>query len=277
MKFSTVKKTFISIFVTLGIITVNGCTLGKKGSINYFIEQKKQNPNEIIELICDPGSDSSIRSENYDKLSKLTSLESITFIAIASEEDAQNYFSQLVQLPNLKCVRIESSRIGSISKLAEIPKLQELHIIADTYGIPSAKIDDLDILGEKGGFTDLKILELRNMQRETMPDMSELKNLEELSISGYDLKKLDYDCFCWSGLTSLDISATGISELDNRIVNELKDLKKLDLSWSDIKDVSFVLDLPQLKEFRYIMHTYNNTNIDVLKKHPNFDESWMCD
>ena len=288
MKSFSVKKILFSILVALGIVAAHGCSTPnnsndndsfffKPRSINDFIERQKQKPAEIIELVCDPGADAIIKSKDYDKLSQLTSLESITFKAIGSAEDAQNFFSQLVDLPNLKTVRIEDSRIGSISKLAEIKNLQELHIVLGTYGSPSCRISDLDKLGEKGCFTDLKILELRNMQVETMPDMSELKNLEELSISGYDLKQLDYNCFSWSGLTSLDLSATGISELDSRIVNDLQKLKKLDLSWSSIKDASFVLDLPQLEEFTFRMHTKKGTDLEILKKHPNFNDSWMRD
>lgn len=288
MFFSALKKTIISIFVTLGFITANGCTSSgspssnddlfiKHMSINDFIEQQEQAPDKITELVCVPDSDTSIRSSDYDKLSKLTSLESITLKAIGSAEDAQNFFSQLAQLPRLKSVRLEYSRIGSVSKLAEIQNLQELHIVADTYGGKSFRIDDIDKLGEKGCFTGLKILELRNMQLETMPDMSELKNLEELSISGYDLSWLDYECFCWSGLTSLDLSATGLSELDSRIVSDLKELKKLDISWSKISDVSFVLDLPELEDFSYRLHSHNGTDLEILKKHPNFREQWMND
>lgn len=288
MKLLNWKRMFFGILIAVCIITLSACDFsgGSTGnadlffqhrSINDFIEQQERKPSEITELICAPDSDTSIKSDDYDKLCQLESLESITFIAISSPEDAQNFFSQLTLLPKLKKVRIEDSRIGSISKLAAIENLEELHIILPAYGGSGYKIDDLDKLGDKGCFDKLRILDLENVQLAAMPDLSERKQLEELRLSDFDLKQLDYNCFHWSGLKALNLSSTSISELDTRIVSELTDLQRLDLTLSDIKDVSFVLDLPQLKEFTFLRHNKLGVDLEILKEHPNYKDSWMMD
>ena len=61
------------------------------------------------------------------------------------------------------------------------------------------------------------------------------------------------------------------------IVGELDDLESLDISYSKIDDVSFVIDLPHLKEFKYQKHSALDVDLDILRQHPNYDESWIDD
>ena len=60
-------------------------------------------------------------------------------------------------------------------------------------------------------------------------------------------------------------------------LGKLENLESLDISYSKIEDVSFVIDLPQLKEFVYRNHSTCDANVDILKQHPNYDESWIND
>ena len=36
-------------------------------------------------------------------------------------------------------------------------------------------------------------------------------------------------------------------------------------------------ELPELKEFSYRKHSVHDVNMDVLKQHPNYDDSWIRD
>ena len=93
-------------------------------AVNDFIDLTGKDPDEITELVCDPGEDACISSTRYDKLGKLKNLESVTFVGISYETDAQNIFNELTKLDNLKSVTIKGSRVGSISKLKDIKSLE---------------------------------------------------------------------------------------------------------------------------------------------------------
>ena len=243
-------------------------------AVNDFIDLTDKDLDEITELVCDPGEDACISGSNYDKLGKLENLESVTIVGIGSETDAQNIIEELTKLDNLKAVTFKDSRIGSVSKLKEIKGLEELHIITGIYSGSRYKIDDLDELTDIG---TLRVLDLQNVFPDGMPDLSEADNLEELTISSYDIREIPYEYVNWSKLKYLSFRATGISGLDERIVRELDNLESLDISYSKIEDVSFVIDLPQLKEFVYRKHSACDANVDILKQHPNYDESWIKD
>ena len=243
-------------------------------AINDFIGQKDEALDEITELVCDPGEDASLGSSYYDKLGLLENLESVTFVGIGYDTDAQNFFDELAKLDNLKSVTIKDSRIGSVSKLKDIESLEELHIINGPYSGPSYKIDDLD---EINNFTNLRILDLQNVFQDDIPDLRGLDNLEELTISSYDIHEIPYETANWSKLKYLSFRATGISRIDDRIIGELGNLETLDISYSSIEDVSFVIDLPALREFDYRKHSAHDVDMNILKQHPNYDESWIED
>ena len=243
-------------------------------AVNDFIDQMDKDLDEITELLCDPGEDTSISSSYYDKLGKLKNLESVTFVGISCETDAQNFFGELAKLDNLKSVTIKSSRIGSVSRLKDIESLEELHIITGMYSGDRYKISDLDELTK---IRKLRVLDLQNVFTDKLPDLSGAGNLEELTLSSYDIQEISYEFVNWSKLKYLSFWATGISGIDDRIVSELNNLETLDVSYSKIEDVSFVLELPELTEFAYRKHSAHNVNMDVLKQHPNYDESWLRD
>lgn len=69
-------------------------------TINDCINQTSQNYDEICELVCDPGSDVALLGHDYDLLSKLTNLETITIVGISDASDAQNFFEELTKLKN---------------------------------------------------------------------------------------------------------------------------------------------------------------------------------
>ena len=100
----------------------------KRKTINDCINQTSQNYDEIRELVCDPGSDVALLGHDYDLLSKLTNLETITIVGISDASDAQNFFEELTKLKKLTSVNIVDSPIGSIRKLADIRSLSSLCI-----------------------------------------------------------------------------------------------------------------------------------------------------
>ena len=242
-------------------------------AVNDFIDLTGKDLDEITELVCDPGEDACISSTRYDKLGKLKNLESVTFVGIAYETDAQNIFEELTKLDNLKSVTIKGSRVGSISKLKDIKSLEELHLITGIYSDDRYKINDLDELYE---IKNLRVLDLQNVFQE-VPVLRGIDNLEELTLSSYDMHDVPYETANWGRLKYLSFRATSITEIDERIVSELKSLETLDISYSGIEDVSFVLDLPGLKEFSYRKHSAHEVDMDVLKQHPNYDEAWIID
>ena len=242
-------------------------------AVNDFIDLTGKDLYEITELVCDPGEDACISSTRYDKLGKLKNLESVTFVGIAYETDAQNIFDELTKLDNLKSVTIKGSRVGSISKLKDIKSLEELHLITGIYSDDRYKISDLDELYE---IKNLRVLDLQNVFQE-VPVLRGLDNLEELTLSSYDMHDVPYETANWGRLKYLSFRASSISNIDDRIVSELNSLETLDISYSGIEDVSFVLDLPELKEFSYRKHSVHEVDMDVLKQHPNYDEAWIID
>lgn len=242
-------------------------------AVNDFIDLTGKDLDEITELVCDPGEDACISSTRYDKLGKLKNLESVTFVGIAYETDAQNIFEELTKLDNLKSVTIKGSRVGSISKLKDIKSLEELHLITGIYSDDRYKISDLDELYE---IKNLRVLDLQNVFQD-VPVLRGIDNLEELTLSSYDMHEVPYETANWGRLKYLSFRATSITEIDERIVSELKNLETLDISYSGIEDVSFVLDLPGLKEFSYRKHRAHEVDMDVLKQHPNYNEAWIID
>lgn len=242
-------------------------------AVNDFIDLTGKDLDEITELVCDPGEDACISSTRYDKLGKLKNLESVTFVGIAYETDAQNIFNELAKLDNLKSVTIKGSRVGSISRLKDIKSLEELHLVTGIYSDDRYKIIDLDELYE---IKNLRVLDLQNVFCE-VPVLRGIDNLEELTLSSYDMHDVPYETANWGRLKYLSFRATSITEIDERIVSELNSLETLDISYSGIEDVSFVLALPGLKEFSYRKHSVHEVDMDVLKQHPNYDESWIID
>lgn len=249
----------------------------KRKTINDCINQTSQNYDEIRELVCDPGSDVALLGHDYDLLSKLTNLETITIVGISDASDAQNFFEELTKLKKLTSVNIVNSPIGSIRKLADIRSLSSLCIRSNTYGGARFKIDDIDLLGTEGSFKNLKSLELYDVQIETLPDLSELTELKSLSISGADFTKLDDESVNWENIVSLNINSTNIHSIDKEIINKLYNLKALDVSYCNITDISFVLNLPKLEEFSYLGHDTYGIDLKCLNEHPNYDEAWMKD
>ena len=64
---------------------------------------------------------------------------------------------------------------------------------------------------------------------------------------------------------------------DKEIINKLYNLKALDVSYCNITDISFVLNLPKLEEFSYLGHDTHGIDLKCLNEHPNYDEAWMKD
>lgn len=186
-------------------------------------------------------------------------------------------FEELTKLKKLTSVNIVDSPIGSIRKLADIRSLSSLCIRSNPYGGARFKIDDIDLLGTEGSFKNLKSLELYDVQIETLPDLSELTELKSLSISGADFTKLDDESVNWENIVSLNINSTNIHSIDKEIINKLYNLKALDVSYCNITDISFVLNLPKLEEFSYLGHDTHGIDLKCLNEHPNYDEAWMKD
>lgn len=226
-------------------------------AVNDFIDLTGKDPGEITELVCDPGEDTALSASHFDKLGKLEKLESVTFVGISSEEDTQDLLGELTKLDKLRSLTIKDSRVGSVSKLKDMKSLEEVHLTAGTYSGKSYKIGDLEELTK---IRKLKVLDLQNVFPDTLPDLREAEDLEDLTLSSYDISEIPYETANWSKLKRLSFYATGISRIDDRIIKELDSLESLDISYSKIEDVTFVHDLPCLKEFKYRQAPYEEQN-----------------
>ena len=118
----------------------------KRKTINDCINQTSQNYDEIRELVCDPGSDVALLGHDYDLLSKLTNLETITIVGISDASDAQNFFEELTKLKKLTSVNIVDSPIGSIRKLADEDSADMDECSAKVKSAVAAVADKLDIV-----------------------------------------------------------------------------------------------------------------------------------
>lgn len=250
---------------------------GVSRSLNDYIKQQNKDYADIYELNCIPGSDAAILGNDYNLLRELVNLEKIKFVGILTEEDAQNFFAELSGLKKLTTVEIEDSHVGMIEKLGEIEKLKNLSIIGNTGGGVWFQIKDLDLLGTDSRFNKLQSLTLNYIEMEEIPNLSELPNLQKLSVSGYEINRIDTDAVNWENLISLEIRSTSVTALDDSIVDRLNNLQSLDISYNRISDVDFVLDLPNLQDFLYAGHNYLSIDMDCIKEHPNYNETWLDD
>lgn len=200
-----------------------------KHSVNEFIEYRSSDYKNIYSLECDPGPNVSIKSTDHDKLRELINLKTVKFIGLPDAETAEAIYEELSGLEHLETIILENSPVGSVKKLGEINSLRELRITLNPGGIRYAK-DDISSLSTPGAFERLTILELDINSIDTLPDLSHLKELETLIISGSKL--------------------------------------------SDNADLSFVLSLPELKEFRF-HGNISQSDMELLKQHPNFNDSWL--
>lgn len=270
---------FIILFFVSTLIVVGGImwfiSKDEHTSINDCIRQTNQKCDEIRELVCTSPYffGPSIRDRwgdyDYDLLGQLQNLESITIERISGEDD-QVIFQELTKLKKLSSVTLSDIPGCSIKRLGDIENLSSLCIEKARYPIV-----DLELLGTYGSFKNLKTLKLYSIQLETLPDLSELGELESLAIHDLYLTRLEPDGVNWENLVSLDITGTRISSLDEEIVSRLCNLTILDISYSHIADVSFVLELPKLKGFSYRGHEDRGVDLECLRKHPNFNEDWL--
>ncbi|MDR0964614.1 MAG: hypothetical protein LBM60_08360 [Clostridium sp.] len=244
-------------------------------SINECIEKVSKDTSrkysEITDLVCDLGGGKEFYGKDYDLLSKLTNLESITFLDISNDKAAQLFFEELTKLKKLRSIEIKFSSIESIGKLAEITGLTSLSF---SQLSENNEIVDLDLLGYKGSFVNLESLYL-DVGLQSLPDLSALENLTSLTINNSAIEELDYEFVNWGNLIELDIARTYIETIDDRIVNDLYNLESLDISRTLITDIQFVLKLPKLKNFSCSSYQEFPTDKEPLREHPNFNTSWL--
>lgn len=279
-----IKTLIFLISVICLLCSLGGCNLNRnsifsepQNSINDCIRKQNKDYADIYELTCDPGDDVALSGNDYELLGKLVNLKKIKFIGIGDETEAQKFFSELSDLKKLNTVEIVDSHVGKIDKLGEIENLKTLSIIGSSGGGDCFSIKDLNLLGTDSRFNKLQSLTLKDIEMKTIPNLSELPNLQELSISGYAINRIDADAVKWENLISLEISGTHVTVLDNSIVCRLNNLQLLDISYSFINDVNFVLDLPKLQNFLYKHHSLQNVDMECLKSHPNYTEKWSID
>ena len=282
-----VKKCFLNVikylvvFITLGsfVCVLSGCMWlldEKPRDINGMIKSQGKKYEDIYELTCDLGDDASISSKHFELLGKLVNLEKIKFVGIASDDDAQRFFSKLSELKKLHTVEIvDSSHVEKIDKLGDIENLKNLSIIGRRYGgTKSYVIKDLDLLYKDSRFRKIESLTLKHVKTDRLPNLTRLTGLKKLSISGDKIKELDEDAVNWEQLETLELYDSDISSIDKSIVSRLTNLQTLDISYSKITDVSFVLDLPKLKNFKCLRHNKRGIDVTCLRKHPNYNKNW---
>lgn len=246
-----------------------------KISINTCIEQLSMDYEDIYELTCNPSDNVSLLSTDYDLLEKLVNLEKIKLVGIGSEEDAQNFFSELTKLKKLNTVEIVDSHIGSIDKLGDIENLINLSIIGNIGGGVWFGIEDIELLGSDERFNELQSLSLKFINLDNLPNLKRLTELDSFAISGQEIIYIDENVVNWDHLTTLEISNTSVSLIDDKIIKQLQNLRFLDISYSRFENVDFVNNLPKLEDFKYKGYSTYNVDIECLKQHPNYKDDWL--
>lgn len=274
-KFFCTMIIIVMLLCTLFILT--GCTEMLDSeyqsiSIGDCINKENKNYEDINELQCIANQDSVLSIEGYEKLAELVNLKKITFIGLPSGDDATKIFEELSKLENLTTVEVCDSNNISIDKIGNIKNLKSLTINGTGF-----KIKDLQLINTDSRFSGLQSLTLRNIDLYDLPRLDNLKNLQSLCISDYKLSSLDEQAVIWEKIVSLDISSTSITEIDENIVNRLKNIESLNISYSRITDLKFVLNIPNIKEFKYYQHSINGVDVSCLKGHPNYRDEWLTD
>lgn len=108
---------------------------------------------------------------------------------------------------------------------------------------------------------DLKFLEDKEYLERvsfTKCQFEEVQNLKKLSLTELSLINCEFSLFDFiSDMTSLEsLSITNFNQIDMRLINKLKQLRYLDISYSKVLDLNIKPDLPQLEEI-----SFDNTNI----------------
>jgi len=273
------KRLIILISMVCLLCMLCGCNVsdilsGPKYSINDCIKKQNKNYDEIYELTCTSEEGYALISGDWDLIEKLVNLKKIQLIGIEKEDDAQQIFSELTKLKKLETVEIVDSKIGKISKLGEIENLKTLSIIGNSGGGSWFTVQDLDLLGMDSRFDKIESLTLKHINIKDLPNLSKLPNLQKLSISGKTLERINPDTVRWENLRFLEISGTNVTTIDEIIVERLINLQVLDISYSCITDVNFILNIPSLHSFIYAGHSSKNVDMECIKAHPNYTNEW---
>ena len=88
------------------------------------------------------------------------------------------------------------------------------------------------------------------------------------------MDRIDPDAVKWENIKSLEISQTNITDIDKSIVERLVNLQVLDISYSCITDINFVLNIPTLQSFVYAGNRSKNVDMECIKAHPNYTNEW---
>lgn len=274
-KFFNTMIMIVMLMVTLFIMT--GCTNMldseyQPNSIGDCIDKENKNYEDIYELKCIANQDSVLSTKGHEKLAKLVNLKKITFIGLPSGDGYTKIFEELSKLEKLTTVEICDSNNISIDKIGNIKNLKDLTINGTGF-----KIKDLQLINMDSRFSGLQSLTLKNIDLYDLPRLDNLKNLQSLCISDYKLSSLDEQAVIWEKLVSLDISDTSITEINENIVNRFDNLESLNISYSKITDLKFVLNIQKLREFKYYQHSINGVDVNCLKVHPNYRDEWLID
>ena len=135
-------------------------------------------------------------------------------------------FDDLKLLPYLKKLTIEDQKFDSLSPLAYLTELEELHLTGCRF--PS---EDLKIVA---ALPALQKLTLSNCGLSTIADLSGARNLTYLDLSHNTLRNLEV--LSGMGITELYLQHNAVTELD--ILASLTELNKLDISYNAVSKLA---------------------------------------
>ncbi|MCM1578794.1 MAG: hypothetical protein NC078_08365, partial [Ruminococcus sp.] len=169
------------------------------------------------------------------------------------------------KLPGLREIYMYQANVTNIEALGKMENLQVLSYYAnDDTSIPFAALGNLKSLRLYGDYKDYSFL-------------NGMDGLEELHVTydGSDRGELE-SLFGCSKITSLEIDAWGGDmDLDLSGIEKLTNLKKLDITGSDI-DFAPISKLPSLEDF-HVRCTSGEKNVDTLKNAPKLKTLFLSD
>ena len=222
----------------------------QKDSINKQLFEKYKEGTETVQK-TEEAEVNRILDEALKNVSGTTKLAFTSFPKIQLSND----LTKFKNLEEFTCLRCKSLDLNTLfDQLAQLPKLKKLNLPGGEYKTMPNSIKKLKVLEE---------INLKDNNFTTLPDsFSLLKKLRVLNLehNAYLYDDDVYDRIQFLNVEELNFSASGLSELNNKIGN-LKSLKQLDISVNDIK--TFPPSFNQLIHLQKL-NLNKNLNMDLV-------------
>ncbi|BBM84805.1 HEAT repeat domain-containing protein [Candidatus Uabimicrobium amorphum] len=188
-----------------------------------------------------------ITKKFLESLQKMHSLEELSLLAEISDAE----LALLRNLPKLKTLYLQSSKVTSLQPIASFSHLRTLYL-------RKVQSNSVVHLKKLASLQNLHLLNM-NISVDDIRELSTLKNLEKLSLSVstiYDKHLVHLSKF--QKLSDLDLSRTMITDSGMKIIDGLENITRLSISHTEVTDKGVLL----LQDNRNLKRLQVSANID---------------